>query len=300
MQRQMIQVPQSFRAFGRWQREGEAGVRWLAALPAIVAEQCARWGLCLDGEPMHGDNGLAIPVLRDDEPLVLKVSWPDHLVAEQVQALRFWDGQGTVQLFEADPATGVLLLERLDAGHALRDVPLGQAISIIGALLRRLAIPAPRSHHYRTTAGVAAELHEALWSRWDATGRPFTPAALDAAVALARDLSTGAPAVMVDSDLHYEQVLGGQRESWLVIDPLVLVGDIEYQCAQLLWTRFDEIDDGARLRWCLDALIDAAALDPVRAHAWAILRAVDYWLWGLAVGFTEDPVRCQRIVETLL
>ena len=42
MQRQLVQVPQSFQAFGRWQREGEAGVRWLAALPDMSADQCAR------------------------------------------------------------------------------------------------------------------------------------------------------------------------------------------------------------------------------------------------------------------
>ena len=29
------------------------------------------------------------------------------------------------------------------------------------------------------------------------------------------------------------------------------------------------------------------------------MRCVDYWLWGLSVGLTEDPVRCARIVERL-
>ena len=77
-------------------------------------------------------------------------------------------------------------------------------------------------------------------------------------------------------------------------------GDIEYQCGQLLWTRFEEMGDGVRLRWCLDALVDAAGLDPARAQAWAILRAVDYCIWGLSVGFTQDPLRCQLIVEMLL
>lgn len=143
-------------------------------------------------------------------------------------------------------------------------------------------------------------MHESLRPRWEATGRPFTAQVLDAAVALAEGLSTAAPAVLVDSDLHYQQVFGGRREPWLVVDPLALVGDIEYQCAQLLWTRFDEMNEGTRLRWCLDALVDAAGLDPARAQAWTVLRAVDYCLWGLAVGFTEDPVRCRLIVEALL
>ncbi len=298
MQRQLVQVPQSFQAFGRWQREGEAGVRWLAALPDLVADQCAQWDLRVDGEPRHGDNGLAVPVLRDVEPLILKVSWPDHLVEEQALGLRLWDGQGTVKLVDANPAAGALLLERLDDSHTLRDLPLQQAVPLIGTLLRRLAIPAQSGYH--TTADVAAELRESLWHRWEATGRPFAPRVLSAALGLAEDLSAAAPAVMVDSDLHYKQVLSGQREPWLVIDPLVLVGDIEYQCGQLLWTRFDEMGDGVRLRWCLDALVDAAGLDPARTQAWAIIRAVDYCIWGLSVGFTQDPLRCQLIVEMLL
>ena len=300
MRRQVVQLPQSFQAFGRWQLEGEAGARWLAALPDLIADQCARWGLRIDGEPRHGYNGVAVPVLRGGEPLVLKVNWPGHLVEEQALALRLWDGQGTVQLVEVDPTAGALLLERLDDQQTLDDLPLEQAVPIIGTILRRLAIPAPKDHRYRTTAEVAAELRDSLRHRWEATGRPFTGRVVEASVVLAEDLAGAAPAVMVDSDLYYEHVLSGQREPWLVIDPLVLVGDIEYQCGQLLWTRCDEMADGARLRWCLDALVDAASLDPARAHAWAILRAVDYRIWGLAAGFTEDPVRCQRIVEALL
>jgi len=30
------------------------------------------------------------------------------------------------------------------------------------------------------------------------------------------------------------------------------------------------------------------------------VRCVDYWLWGLSVGLTEDPVRCQRIINWLV
>lgn len=296
----LIHVPESFQAFGRWQLEGEAGRRWLAALPNLIADQCARWNLRVGGEPRHGYNGLAVPVLRDGEPLILKVSWPDQRVEEQVQALRLWDGRGTVRLVAADSAAGALLLERLDDRRSLAELPLQQAVPIIGALLRRLAIPAPVGHCFRTTTELAAELNESIERRWEATGRPFSRQILDAVVGLARDLSAAAPVVMVDSDLHYEQVLGGQREPWLVVDPLVLVGDVEHQCGQLLWTKFDEMADGPRIRWCLDALIDAAGLDPARARAWAVLRAADYCVWGLANGFTEDPVCCQRILELLL
>lgn len=300
MPKHVVQVPQTFQAFGRWQREGEAGARWLAALPDVVADLCSRWELRIDGEPKHGYNGLAVPVLRGGEPLVLKVNWPDELVEEQAQALRLWDGQGTVLLVESDSTAGALLLERLDDRRTLSGLPLERAMPIIGMLLRRLAIPAPTGHGYRTTAELASELRDSLRHRWEAAGRPFTTRQMDSAIGLAETLATTAPEVMVDSDLSYENVLAGGREPWLVIDPLVLVGDIEYQCGQLLWTRCDEMADAARLRWYLDTLVSAAALDPDQARAWAIVRAVDYCLWGLDAGFTEDPVRCRRIVAALL
>jgi hypothetical protein len=28
------------------------------------------------------------------------------------------------------------------------------------------------------------------------------------------------------------------------------------------------------------------------------VRSVDYWLWGLSVGLTEDPARCARVAST--
>ena len=40
-------------------------------------------------------------------------------------------------------------------------------------------------------------------------------------------------------------------------------------------------------------------LNPELARNWSIVRCVDYWLWGLEHGLTEDPKRCRRIIEIL-
>lgn len=296
--RHSITVPESFRALGRWQLEGEAGRRWLSALPRIVAEHCARWGLVIDGRPMHGYNGLAVPVRRGDEPLVLKVGWLDRSVMEQVEGLRLWDGRGTVLLVDADLDSGALLLERLDSGRSLRDVPLEEAVPLIGRLLRRLAVPA--SGGFRSTWEAAAELHDGLRGRWEEAGRPFPVRVLDVAVGLAGEMAAERSSGMVNRDLCYMHVLRGRREPWLAVDPLPLEGAIEYQAGQLLWSRYDEMADGRQLRRSLDGLVEAAGMDRRAACAWAVLRSVDYWLWGLGAGLTEDPVRCARIVEELL
>ncbi|MEV4102163.1 aminoglycoside phosphotransferase family protein [Nonomuraea sp. NPDC049649] len=296
--RRSILVPESFRALGRWQLEGEAGRRWLSALPSIVAERCSRWGLVVDGHPMHGYNGLAVPVRRGEEPLVLKVGWPDRSAVEQVECLRLWDGRGTVRLVDADPDDGALLLERLDSARSLQDVPLEEAVLVIGRLLRRLAVPAPGG--FRSTWDAAAELRDGLRGRWEEAGRPFSVRVLGVAIGLAGEMAAEQPSQLVNRDLCYQHVLRGHREPWLAVDPLPLVGAIEYQTGQLLWTRFDEMADGRRLRRCLDALVEAAGMDRRAARAWALLRSVDYWLWGLGAGLTEDPVRCAHIVEELV
>ncbi len=62
---------------------------------------------------------------------------------------------------------------------------------------------------------------------------------------------------------------------------------------------FDAAEIAGDIRALLAAITHAAALDPAKARAWTIVRAVDYWLWGLDHGFTEDPVRCHRLLDAL-
>ena len=302
MERQLVTVPESFQAFGRWQREGAAGRAWLANLPQTVADHCDRWGLQIDGEPMHGSNGLAVPVHRGVEPLVLKVDWPGQDIVEQARALRVWNGRGMVQLDKSDPPAGVLLLERLDPSQTARDLPLREAVPLVGRVLRRLAIPAPDG--FRATWDEAHDYRESFRAQWEAAGRPFSRRLLNTALGLADDMAAERPAagqvaVMVNRDLHYDQILRGTRERWLTIDPLPMVGHIEFQVSQLLWTRYDEMAASDTLLWCFDALVDAADLDRQRAYSWLVLRCVSYWLWGLSAGFTEDPLRCRHILEEI-
>ncbi|MFH9063538.1 aminoglycoside phosphotransferase family protein [Streptomyces coeruleorubidus] len=290
-------MPESLRGLGRWQHEGEAGSRWLEALPDTVYEWCQRWNLEVDGRPMHGYNSLVVPVRRDSEPLALKVTWPDLQLEEQVLALRLWDGHDAVRLVDVDTAAGVLLMQRLDHNRSLREVPLEEAVPVIGSLLRRLAVEPPAG--LRSTGAIAAQHRRELAGHWQDLGRPMPRRTLDCGLELAGELSSDDYSVLVNNDLHYEQVLRTSDGDWTVVDPMIVSGVLEFQVAPLLWSRFDELGS-SRVEWCIDALADAADLDRDRARKWALLRAVEYWLWGLKAGLTEDPVRCQYIAEALL
>src|SRR5687767_13645881 len=85
-----------------------------------------RWSLTL-GRPFQ-DEGLrgawVAPVVRaDGTPAVLKLALPHMEGEHEIHGLRFWDGDPTVRLLEADEELGAMLLERCEPGTALRARP---------------------------------------------------------------------------------------------------------------------------------------------------------------------------------
>jgi streptomycin 6-kinase len=169
-----------------------------------------------------------------------------------------------------------------------------EAVVVLGGMMRRLGVAAPAGA--RSTGDLARQRAAQLEGEWLRLGRPFDAAFLGEALRVAEGLSRPAGDSAVDGDLHSGQVLRGRRERWLAVDPVLLRGDVEYDLGRVLWTRADEMTDvGA----CFEAAVRAAGVARDRARDWVVFRAVDYWLWGLGRGLTEDPVRCERVVRAL-
>lgn len=278
----------------RWWRGGQD---WLGQLPELVEAQCRAWRLEIDGRPWHGSNALVVPVRRGAEALALRLTTPEDDVATEVAALRFWDGRGTVRLLDADVAAGVTLLERLDGARSLNDLPLPSAVPVLARMIRRLAVPGP-SGVPSTDQIVTARVNE-LEQAWHRLDRPFSHTTLTVARTCAEQIGRTDSDLAVNGDLHFGQILAGEREEWLTVDPVLYRGDIEYDLARILWSRLDEMDDSA-VHVHFRTVVSQAGLDEARAVAWVIFRSVDYWLWGLAHGLTDDPVRCSRLVRLFL
>jgi streptomycin 6-kinase len=291
----MIAVPASFRAQPRWWTDA-AGRAWLDALPGLVADRCRGWGLSVDGAVMHGSNALVVPVRRRDQALVLRLAPPGDDVAAEATALRTWDGRGTVRLHDIDDESRAMLLERLDGERTLADEPLEEAMDVLARLTTRLAVPVPAD--VTGTDQVAAAEAAAFEREWLRLGEPLPRRLLDAAISCAEDRAAQPPgANAVDGDLHFEQVLAGAREPWLVVDPVLLRGDREYDLGRILWSRLDEMGDDARVRALFDRFVAVAGVPPGRARAWVVIRSASYLLWGLARRLTLDPPRCRRLLD---
>lgn len=277
----------------RWWNDGQ---EWLASLPAEVQSQCERWDLRFDGGLAHGSNAIVLPVRRHGEPLALRMTPPGPDVTEQIHALRWWDGRGTVRLLEADAGRGAMLLERL--GSPLSESPLAEQMGVLGGLMRRLAVPADPTS--LSTAEIASGRSAELEQDWERLGRPFDAAWLREAEQVGGLLASTDTDLAVNGDFHADQVLRGVREPWLVVDPVLYRGDIEFDLARILWTSIDALKTDDELLDHFGTLVTTAQLDRDRARDWVVFRAVDYWLWGLNAGLTEDPLRCRRLLRKFL
>ena len=299
----MIVVPAGL-AQERLRGEQVEARRWLDALPSVVERLCEQWRLTPSAERLrHGANALVVPVTQHGEhspqgrPCVLKVSWHAESVAEEATALRAWDGHHAVLLLDAAPDDGALLLERLDDSRTLQGLDLLAAAETAGDLVRCLAIPAPGG--LPRLRDKAAEVAASLRPRQRALGDPLPSRWVDMADRLERELAADAGELLVHSDLHYGNVMAGMRNPWLAIDPRAVAGDPELSVPELMWSRLDEAADDSVVRTLLAAVVGAGALDADKALAWTVVRTVDYWLWGLDAGLTEDPLRCRRLLEVL-
>jgi streptomycin 6-kinase len=125
---------------------------WLARLPEMLAEVERRWSLTLHVPFDNAEVSCAwvSPVmLADGARAVLKLGMPHMEGQHEIEGLRFWDGDPTVRLLQADDDLGAMLLERCEPGTALRTLPESEQDLVLAGLLRRLWRRPAESHAFR-------------------------------------------------------------------------------------------------------------------------------------------------------
>lgn len=245
---------------------------WLERLPETIREFERRWSL-IPGTPFTGDTvtcAWVSTVMRaDGSPAVLKIAMP-HMEAEQeIEGLRFWNGEPTVRLFEADDEAGAMLLERCQPGTRLREEPVAQQDVVIAGLLRRLWRAPAQPDRFRTLAEMLQHWSE---ETLQTQGRLADPALVHAGLELFAELPrTAREQRVLFTDLHAGNVLRAQREPWLAIDPKPFAGDPAYDATQHLF-----IDEQRLLADPLGTIrrfADLLELDAERVRLWMFARA---------------------------
>ena len=204
--------------------------------------------------------------------------------ADELLGLRFWNGDPTVHVLEADGDANAMLLEACEPGDSLRGLDEREQDVVIARLLRRLwrrpdspvgFRPLAAQMAYWATETIAAAL------QWPDAG--LVEQGLRLFEELSRESSDD---VLLATDLHAGNVLRAQREPWLVIDPKPFVGDRAYDATQHL------LNCPSRLRadpiGTIRRLGDLLEIDDTRIRLWMLARTV------------AEPRRGGRTIRSLL
>src|SRR5262245_16477746 len=208
---------------------------WLDSLSAMLEELTGRWSL-RTGPPFEHANvtcsWVAPVVCADGISAVLKLGMPHMEGASEIGGLRFWNGNPTVRLLEADDDLGAMLLERCEPGTSLRPVPEPDQDVVIARLLRRLWRQPPSPYPFRPLSAMIDDWCEETMGR---SGEWTDPGLVHDGLRHFRNLSQPSRRdVLLATDLHAGNVLRAQREPWLAIDPKPFVGDPAYDATQHL------------------------------------------------------------------
>lgn len=261
----------------------------------MLGELIERWELELGESLGDEDSGPWAATRSDREPVVLRLRHPDDGLAEEVQTLIHWDGDGAVRLIDHDPR-GAMLLERALPGTPLLAEPDEDAAMERAAdTLERLWIPDPGG--IETVASEVGRWADTISRRNRAEGTPVEDDLIDQATALLRELApTQRDVVLLHGDLHLGNVLAAEREPWLAIDPKPLIGEREFDVTALIRDKQEELvadKDAAqtRVQRRFDLLSARLACDRERLKGWSVAIMVDYALWCFEVDDEELGAR---------
>ena len=226
----------------------------------VAHEVAAEWGLELGPPFVLSRYSFVAPVGED---AVLKVRpEEDDESDEEGEALELWAGDGAVRLLRQDRQRRVLLVERLQPGADISELPEEEATAIAVEIGLRLWRPAAEPFRW-IGDHVPRWMDNAERSGGDGSGL----------IPLARELYAGlgvGRSTLVHGDFHHHNILdAGAR--YAAIDPKPMLGEPEFDIPSFLWNplpyRMRKDVTERRL-----AAFAEAGLDQERMRAWAIIR----------------------------
>ena len=281
---------------------GEQGTAWAERFPVLMREAASRWRLEIEPPFPDLSYNFVAPARRGGRRAVVKLGVPNPELSSEIEALRVFDGDGTVRLLDADPDRGMVLLERLDPGTLLAHLEDDdRAIAIAAQTMVRLWRPLSDSHPFRSvdrwTEGLTRHRE-----RGAGTG-PIPEDLVAGAVDLLEELRESASEpLLLHADLHQFNILSSEERGWTAIDPKGAVGDPGYEVGPVIRNLLLACaNPKARLEDRVRRISTETGLEEGRVLRWAFAHTVLSTCWSVEDDQPwQEGLTCARLMAEAL
>ncbi|KPB04889.1 aminoglycoside phosphotransferase family protein [Bacillus sp. CHD6a] len=280
----------------------EKGEEWLQNFDSLIHYCEKKWSLKILPPFELSYNFVAPAKKQGGGQVVLKLSVPSKEFYSEVDALRYFAGEGIVRIIDMEIDRGILIIEQLTPGDTL--ATLGddiEATKIAAGIMKSLWVPDTSYSNLPLIEDRERGLHH-FFNEHPAGKAPITRDILLKAIRTFRSLlDEKNKRYILHGDLHHYNILKAES-SWIAIDPKGLVGEREYDTIQFLLNNLpDDQNLEAILSKRIAVLVDKLKLNERRIFAWGFAHSVLSICWSLEDGeeFSEAFYKSIFVFEKL-
>lgn len=299
----MLCIPSSFKTTIQ-DVHGERGQQWIEKLPSTIQEIEEKLAIQII-QPFSNlsYNYVSLARKENGEEVVLKLGVPCEELNNEIEALRYFQGDGAVTLFDSDPDYGFLLLEYLKPGMSLAHIDdEKKATTIIGQTMKKLWKPVPTRYTFPSIKKWANGLQR-LRVHFDGDSGPLPKDLVEKAEDLFPQLiKTIAKPFLLHGDLHHDNVLCMGADRWLAIDPKGVFGEAEYETIAYLRNHlFNKTNPKKILANRVQQLAEELQLDKERIIAWGLSHCIlsSWWYFESHGLVPKETMACARWFDEL-
>jgi len=278
---------------------GEDGHAFLKALPDLIAEASAKWGLTDIQSVSNLSYNFVAFANRGNEKVALKLGVRSDELMSEMAALRLFNGEGACRLIDYDEERYFMLLERLQPGVMLSTLEDDEEATRIAAdVMSKIWRPAPADDVFIRLSDWFDGLKK-LRPMFDGGTGPLNEKLVDRVEQSVKDFfAENHKPVLMHGDFHHFNILSSER-GWLVIDPKGVIGPAGYEVGPLLMNPWGELLNGSNHQLMtkrrIDILHERLGFERERIREWGLAHAVlsAWWSiedngdWHYAANFAE-------------
>lgn len=279
---------------------GEKGKEWLTSLPSAIEMLAVHWKLknIIPVDNMTF-NYVAKAITNTNQPVILKISCDEKSISDEILALKYFDGSGSIKLIAHNEKYNALLIQQAIPGETLKSLYSSQVEYVMDCYIDTMG--KLHNKHLSNTNNYR-HISDWLMAINKLTDHDCPSYLVKKAMTLKNELLASATTeIFLHGDLHHDNILK-DGDCWLAIDPKGIVGEPEFEIAAFDFMYVNKLANRDNVKNILETRINLLAqkshLNPQRIKDWVFVRLILMAAWH--VEDNSDPSWAITLAEKLI